>query len=101
QLLRDSRLDYGLGRNLDRFSRCRVPPHTRFPLLNDELDHTRQDELAGSLQFLLRQSRQLVEELASLSALHVESFREVRKQLGFTHATGVGGHRVPLTCSRY
>src|SRR4029077_18086802 len=99
QLLRDARLDDRLRGNLDGCARGRVATHARLPLLHDELHHSRQHELAGSLQLLLRERRQLVEKLARLRTFHFESFGEVRKQLRFAHASGVCHHVPPIWCA--
>ena len=53
-------------------------------------------ELAGTLQLLLRERRQLIEELARLRTFHFEPFGEVRKQLGLAHASGVCHHVPPV-----
>ncbi len=94
QLLRDSRLDHGLRGNLDRLAGGRVAAHARLALLNDQLHHPGQHELARALQLLFRQHRELVEVLTGLRALHLEPLGEVRKELRFAHSAGVS-HRVP------
>src|SRR5207249_3496685 len=95
QLLGDTRLDDGLGGNLDRLTGCRIPAHPRFPLLDYQLHHPGQHELSGALQLLLRQRRELVEVLAGLRALHLEPFGEVRKEFGFAHPPGVSHRHAP------
>jgi hypothetical protein len=80
ELLRDASLDDGLGRDLDGLAGRRVAAHARLALLDDELHHAGQHELARPLQLLLREHRQLVEELARRGALHFEAVREVREQ---------------------
>ena len=94
QRLRDARLHDGLGGNLDGLAGRRIAPHPRLPLLDHELHHVGQDELARPLQFFLRQRRQLIEELARLRALHSEAFREVREELRLAHSPG-SCHLVP------
>ena len=64
ELLRDPGLDDGLGGDLDCLACCRIAAVARLSLLNDELAEPRQHELAGSLQLLLGQPVQFVEEIA-------------------------------------
>src|ERR687888_2421933 len=49
ELLGDSRFHNGLRGNLDRLARRRVAAHPRLALLNDQLHHSGQHELARSL----------------------------------------------------
>jgi hypothetical protein len=81
QLLGDSGLHHGLCGNLDRFACRRIATHAGLPLLNDELDHPGQHELARALQLLLRQHRQLVEVLAGLRALDLEALGKMGEEL--------------------
>ena len=94
QLLGDARLHHRLGRDLDGLAGGRVATHARLALLDHELHHARQHELAGPLQLFLRERGQLVEVLACLRALHFEAIGKMREQLGFAHASGLC-HCVP------
>src|SRR6185436_21064852 len=89
QLLGDACLDDGLGGNLDGFPRRRVAAHSRLALLNHELHHSWEYELAGALQLLLRQRVQLIEELSRLRPLHFEAIGEVREEFRFAHPAGL------------
>src|SRR5882672_827459 len=96
QLLGNACLDDGLGGNLDGFPRRGVAAHSRLALLNHQLHHSREHELAGALQFLLRQRVQLVEELSRLRALDLEAIGEVREEFRFAHPAGLCHRLFPL-----
>src|SRR5262245_57135018 len=59
ELLRDTRLDDRLGRDLDGLARRGVAAHARLSFLHHQLHHAWQHELTGALELLLRQRRQL------------------------------------------
>src|SRR5205085_6536708 len=75
------RLHDGLRRNLDRFAGRRIAAHARLALLHHQLDHTRQDELAGALQFLFgERSEEHTSELQSQSNLVCRLLLEKKKK---------------------
>ena len=96
QLLGDPRFHDGLGGNLDRLAGGRVAAHPRLPLLDDQLDHAWQHELASTLELLFGERRQFVEELSRLRPLHLEAIREVREQFGLAHPAGLCHRLFPL-----
>src|SRR3990172_8311 len=96
QLLRDPRLDDGLGGNLDLLARGRIASQARLALLDDQLHHPREHELARAPQLLLGQRVQLVEELPRLRPLDLEAIREVREEFGFAHPAGLCHRLFPL-----